>query len=147
MNHSWSHPNLAELEPDALRHQIVDTSDVILQLTGAQVQGMRPPYGSHNEAVDAFCRQQGLWVLTWSASTDDWDHNDANKSFAAVQRLVHDGAIILCHDRSSTAKAVSMIVPWLWEQGYEVGSVKELLESRNAHALPGMTLTRVEDAL
>lgn len=146
VNHSWDHPQLVGMPPEEARKQLNDTTDAITRLTGYPVTGMRPPYGGHDQAVDELCRELGLYVLTWTFSTDDWDHNDADKTFASVKANVRDGAIILCHDRSSTARAVSMMVPWLRAQGYEVGSVRELLESRGLTARPGMLLTHAEDA-
>ena len=122
--HSWSHPNMTQLPPDEQRAQIEDTVRAIRETTGQECEGMRPPYGVHDRQVDELCRELGLYVLTWTFSTEDWDHNDADKTFASVRENVRDGAVILCHDRSSTARAVSMIIPWLREQGYQVMSLR-----------------------
>lgn len=145
--HAWSHPDLTKLDDTSLRHEVADSVAILEKLTGYTIKGMRPPYGSHNQQVDELCRELGLHVMTWTFSTDDWDHNNADKTFASVKANAADGCIVLCHDRSSTAKAVSMMVPWLIEQGYDVVSVRELLERNGAAPKPGQLLTHVKDAL
>lgn len=141
--HTWSHPDLTKLSEEDREKQITDTLDVIRQHTGVECRGMRPPFGARNEAVDATCRRLGLYVLIWSMSTDDWDHNDADKSFEAVKKGACDGGVILCHDRSSTPRAVSLIVPWLRRQGYEVVTLGQMMEAKGYQALPGTVVTGI----
>ena len=87
---------------------------------------VRPPYGSVNSTVKETVEQP---LINWSLDTRDWESRDANSVYNEIMSNVEDGDIVLMHDLySSTAEAVSMVLPKLVEEGYQLCTVEELFE-------------------
>jgi peptidoglycan/xylan/chitin deacetylase (PgdA/CDA1 family) len=128
-NHSWSHPILSKLPPEKIRNEIERTSQEIAQASGAQVRFLRPPYGSANKKVQDMCDSLGLRIVCWSIDTDDWRKTTTKeKMIETIKKNVHDGSIILMHDRSDkTYETTAEIIDALRGQGYEFVTVAELL--------------------
>ncbi len=125
-NHSWSHPVLTKLSPGEIRNEISRTNDVI---GGSRF--LRPPYGSYNTTVTAEAAALGLRLVLWTVDTLDWKYPDVDSILSYVKDQTKPGAIILMHDggnnRSATVAAIPVVVDWLFEQGYSLTTVEELL--------------------
>ena len=91
---------------------------------------MRPPYGTMNSTVLRAAKETELACIRWSIDTLDWSNHNASKVIKTVQEEVKDGSIILFHDRlDCSLEAIDVLIPWLREQGYDIVTVTELLES------------------
>ena len=130
-NHSWSHPNLTRIPPAEVRRELLATSQLLEQITGAAVPIFRPPYGACNAKVFIQARSLGMIPIFWNAMTADWgDHSapqivddlvqqvDRNRRRRRATYLVlHDGSA----DCSRTSceqsiEAVSQLIPLLCEE-------------------------------
>ena len=70
--------------------------------------------------------------------TLDWKTQNVRKIMDVVKKETKNGAIILCHDHHKpTLDALDEMIPWLLEQGYELVTVTELLESSGNPLVPG----------
>lgn len=126
-SHSWSHPDLTVLSDDALRSEVSDTHQAIVDATGVEPRLFRPPYGAHNDAVDAVLREAGYAEAIWSVDTLDWQHHDPVKTAAAASQA-KPGAIVLMHDiHAATIDAVPDAIRSLRDQGYEFVTVSEMV--------------------
>ncbi len=101
-----------------------------------QIQGgytphlMRPPYGTTSKSVRRACKETELASIRWSVDTLDWKTKNTNKIIKTVKSEVKNGSIILFHDRlDATVEALKTLIPWLLEEGYDIVTVTELLES------------------
>ena len=91
---------------------------------------LRPPYGSTSKNVRKACKQAEVASFRWSIDTLDWKTKSTKKIVNTVKTQVEDGAIILFHDRlDATVNAIKELIPWLLEQGYDLVTVTELIES------------------
>src|SRR5512135_142970 len=59
-NHTWSHPVLIRLSPEAIRMQLNETSLAIQRAIGVAPWFFRPPYGATNGEVRSIASQLGL---------------------------------------------------------------------------------------
>lgn len=123
-NHTWSHPNLTQLDPAGVHHQFASTQ----RLLGAAGGGcMRPPYGATNSTVTAVARGLGLKQVLWTVDPQDWAHQDSAYIAAHVLSHVRNRSIVLLHDgggpRLATVSAVKRIIPELRRQGYEFRTI------------------------
>ena len=83
-------------------------------------------------------RETGLSIILWSVDSQDWLSADPNAVLDLCRKQITDGSIVLFHDKlNATRTAVETLVPWLLEQGYELVTVSELLESRGTPLEPG----------
>ncbi|HEY3991684.1 MAG TPA: polysaccharide deacetylase family protein, partial [Ktedonobacteraceae bacterium] len=116
-NHTWNHPDLTTLSPDAIRWQLRSTSAIIQQTTGVAPTLFRPPYGATNTMVGSIATQLGLVQTEWTVDTVDWQRPGVPTLVSTVLGEVHSGSIILMHDgggdRSQTVQALPQIIQGL----------------------------------
>lgn len=127
-SHSFNHPNLTEMGPDAIQKQMNDTNDKLEEAVGSKATVMRPPYGAINDTVKA---NVGLPMILWNIDTLDWKTRDAKKTVDTVMRQVGDGDVILMHDiHSETIDAALDLIPKLEDAGYQLVTVSELAAAK-----------------
>ena len=126
--HSWSHKNLTRATEDEVVSQILDTSLVIEEITGAALPFFRPPYGSVDDELRRITGELGFAMINWSVDPRDWSTRDEDLIFDAIMDKVKDGSIIICHDiYSTTADAMVRVIPELIFEGYQLVTVSQLL--------------------
>jgi len=128
-NHSYTHPDLAKMNDDAIRAEIQKTQDAIINASGYKPILMRPPYG-------ALTARQRIWVahdfgfkiILWDVDPLDWKRPGGA---VVAQRIIagtHPGSIILSHDiHSGTVDAMPQVFDTLLAKGYKFVTVSELL--------------------
>jgi peptidoglycan/xylan/chitin deacetylase (PgdA/CDA1 family) len=128
-NHSWAHPQLTKLAPDALKKEIADTNAAIYQATGIQTTLMRPPYGAINAAITKRLNEEfGLTIALWSVDSLDWKIRNAEHVTKLITEKAAPGAIILAHDiHPSTVQAMPAVFDTLSAKGYKFVTVSELI--------------------
>ena len=128
-NHSYDHPNLANLSADGVKKQIGDTNSKIKKIVGEEATVMRPPYG----AISATLRENaGMPLILWNIDTLDWKTRNAKTTVDMVMKNVDDGDIILMHDiHTESVDAAIELIPKLLEKGYQLVTVSELAAYKN----------------
>ena len=130
-NHTYSHKQLTTLSRSAIEEEITRSQAALQAITGKAPKLLRPPYGSHNDVVDACMSEDDLLYAGWSVDTQDWKLRDAQQITSRVLKEVRDGDIILMHDMyPSTVEALKAILSQLKEEGYQFVTVSELLQYR-----------------
>jgi peptidoglycan-N-acetylglucosamine deacetylase len=129
-NHTYDHANLLSLSDEEAWRQIRGTTEELEQI-GVVPELFRPPYGAHDDRIDAIVADEGLTLTLWSYSADprDWEApggegKPAAEVCEAVVEKAQDGDLILLHDRlAGTVEAVPCIIRGLRERGLEPGRV------------------------
>jgi peptidoglycan/xylan/chitin deacetylase (PgdA/CDA1 family) len=138
IGHSWDHKNLAKLSADAVRAQILDTADIIEEVTGTAIKFFRPPYGAVSDTMRDVARELEYAIIYWSVDPEDWNTDDPELVFDLVMQQVRDGSIILSHEiYKSTLIAYQRLIPELLNRGFQFVTVSELLTYRVRDILPG----------
>ena len=72
-NHTWSHPDLTTLSKNRVADEITHNDQFLKKTYGIDAAPyFRPPYGRHNQAVDAVAADVGYKVTTmWSGTLAD----------------------------------------------------------------------------
>ncbi len=106
------------------------------KLISDQIEGgydthlLRPPFGSLNKVVRRACKAAQVASIRWSVDTLDWSNKNPATIMKYVQKGAQNGRIILFHDRlGTTVTALEQVIPWLLEEGYDLVTVTELIES------------------
>lgn len=134
-NHSYNHKDLTSISDYELYQQIVGTDEFIENITGIKPTVMRPPYGFVNDRISSRIYKP---IILWSLDTLDWQNRNTEKICSNILDNVKDGDIILMHDiYGTTADAVKIVVPELVKRGYQLVTVSELNQYRQATMLPG----------
>ncbi len=107
------------------------------KLSGTSVRLMRPVGG---KITDERIQKSKYSVILWNVDSEDWKYKYTSDDTAEsakekvdaivnnVMNNVRDGSIILMHDiYDSTCDATQIILKRLYDEGYEVVSVSELI--------------------
>ena len=139
-SHTWNHPKLTTLSSDAILEQITSTNAAFVETVGFAPTLLRPPYGAHDDTVDAIAKGQGMKIIRWSVDTEDWALKDSEKIIDYIRNHAYDGAIILVHSiHDFTAEATKTFVPELIANGYQLVTVSEMAEARGVQMTAGET--------
>ena len=139
-SHTWSHTNLRKVSKEEGKKAMNSVITYMKENYGYDVKLCRPPYGASNATVKEEAAELGIALVIWSVDTLDWSTRNAESTFKAVKKEAKDGAIILCHDiHKPTAESMKKVIPWLYEKGYQMVTVQELLYYKNSGATAGKT--------
>ncbi len=122
-NHTWSHPDLANLSSKHVKEQ--------LTLTAAAVPGMghcmRPPYGSIDATAGQAATELGFQPILWTDQAWDWKPPTVDKIVGDLKAGTKPGAVILLHDgadnRGNTVAALKKMLPSWASQGYVLKAI------------------------
>lgn len=135
-NHSWSHPDLAELDAAAVERQITRTHDVIHQLTGREPNLFRPPYGHLGGSTLMAANKLGYNLVLWSLQMHEknYVHNPTGQVSDIVTNA-QPGQIVLAHDvgtqdRLLALRQLGAMFDGLRQRGLRFVTVSELLALR-----------------
>jgi peptidoglycan-N-acetylglucosamine deacetylase len=131
-NHTWSHPNLINLTPTAVRAQLTSASNQIAADTSASPTLMRPPGGNFNSSVQSIAASLGLSTILWNVDPKDWSRPGTDAIIKNVLSSTHNGSIILMHDgggdRSETVAALPTIITTLEQRGFQFVTIPHMIQ-------------------
>ncbi|MEO7003251.1 MAG: polysaccharide deacetylase family protein [Ktedonobacterales bacterium] len=140
--HTWDHPNMKILTPQARSRELGSTIKVLHQVIGPQacLWLWRPPYGSFDGAVLQQAAQFGLATIIWDVDPRDWSRPGVQNIVSTILAEVRPGAIILMHDgpaaREQTAAALPILLAHLQALGLTPVLLPRLLADEG---YPGIT--------
>src|SRR5699024_2034795 len=127
-NHSITHPDLANLDQNQVRNEMLDSQRQIEEATGTKPNLFRPPYGSRSDSVDTVANETDQQLVFWDIDTMDWKNQDPQEMGEIIEEQVHPGSVILMHDiHQTSADAVPEILATLKSQGYEFVKVSDVI--------------------
>jgi peptidoglycan/xylan/chitin deacetylase (PgdA/CDA1 family) len=121
-NHSMSHDDMGDWEPNAIRQDLAATSAAIhAAVPGADIVYFRAPYGSWGRTPEV-AAGMGMQPLGWRLSVADWDPPGTDVLVERLREGITPGAVVLLHDglgdRSQTVEAVDRIAPEWRSEGW-----------------------------
>lgn len=125
-NHTATHPNLSDLSKKEQRKELIPVYDQIEKITGEPVKFFRAPHGVNTDVSNKLAKQRDVLAMNWSYGYDFMaDYEDADKLKKIMLKpdppgLLHNGAILLMHDRDWTNEALEDIVKGLRDKGYKI---------------------------
>ena len=157
-NHTYTHPNLADTPPAAVRLELNATQRLFEALTGHSLRLLRPPYLGDAEPQDADeivpleeAQKLGYITVGLHVDTQDWQLLPVDQMMKLVEKAVHDpnpdlrGNIILMHDsggdRSETVKLLPVLIDRLRAEGYSFVSVSVLAGLKRDQVMPPLPRT------
>ena len=148
-NHSWSHPNLAEIAAVRVEWELDATQRVIEATLGRSTTLFRPPYGldvepSTTEEMRPLvaAKERGYLTVAEGADPRDWEAGKSADAIAAeAVRAVEagEGHVVLLHDaggdRSATLAALPVLVKRLRADGWTFVPVSALIGEKSRDEL------------
>lgn len=124
-NHTYSHIQLSQRNSEAFKEELIKTSELIEELTGQEVQYVRPPYGTWDKKFE---QELNMFPVLWNIDPLDWSSRNVAGIVQKVKNKAKENGIILMHDEyKTTVTAALQIVDELKEERYEFVTVEELL--------------------
>jgi peptidoglycan/xylan/chitin deacetylase (PgdA/CDA1 family) len=130
-NHTYSHPDLTKMEPDAVIKEIKDGEAAIKKVTGKETRPLfREPYGAFTETERRLVRQAGYsYSIYWEVDTLDWQFPGVEAEVNKVLTKGKNGSIVLMHlNVPDSATASDQLIPQLRAQGYKLVTVSQVMK-------------------
>lgn len=127
-SHTSGHEDLADISTaDGIKQVINEPAEFMKDLVDYKMITYRPPGGVFNDNVLA---AQQYPAILWNVDSDDWNTKNPDEIFDKVMSYEYDdGDVILFHEiYDETAKAIEKIVPALINRGYQLVTVKDMLQ-------------------
>lgn len=131
-NHTYHHPNMAQIsEQSAFQKELDELSALYQETTGQELDRYyRPPQGIYSEENLRQAQALGYKTILWSLAYVDWMDDQQPTPEAAYGKLlprIHNGAIVLLHSTSRTNADILDDLLTRWEEmGYRFDSLDNL---------------------
>ncbi len=124
-NHTYNHVEITRLSDEEAKKELMDTDEVISQITGKHVEYMRPPFGQWQDNLE---KELNVMPVMWSIDPLDWTTKNVDEIVNKVVTQAKENDIILLHDcYDSSVDAALRIVDILRKKGFEFVTADELI--------------------
>jgi cellulose synthase/poly-beta-1,6-N-acetylglucosamine synthase-like glycosyltransferase/spore germination protein YaaH/peptidoglycan/xylan/chitin deacetylase (PgdA/CDA1 family) len=152
-NHTFTHPNIALINPRLADYEIRSTRLLIECITGHSTILFRAPYNADSQPrlmieliPVAMARTQNYYTIGENIDPEDWDVGagvNADSIFNRVVRMRNLGNIILLHDaggnREATVQALPRIIHYFKSHGYTFTTVGDLMGKTRDQIMPAVS--------
>ena len=129
--HSWTHTCDFPLKSSAeIYNELLQCEESVYNITGKRMVLFRPPFGVTNPLIAEAVAKKECTCIGWSVRSLDTNESKDRKDInnRIVQRL-HNGAIILLHDRCEKAdELLQLLISDLFKEGYDIINLDEMLD-------------------
>ncbi|MFD3259063.1 polysaccharide deacetylase family protein [Paenibacillus lentus] len=131
-NHTYSHPELADLTPAELQNEVVKAHQVITEaIQEKPAMIFRPPTGNITPEAAKIISATGYHtIVNFDVDPKDWDRSQSAAQITqSIMEQTQSGSIILLHmlDDLHTIEALPTVIENLERQGYTFVRASELL--------------------
>jgi len=157
-NHTYTHPNLADTPPTAVRLELNATQRLFQALTGRSLTLFRSPYLSDSNPSDAdeiepikAAQALGYIEVTSNLDTLDWEQLTTQQMMGQVTKALYNpnpdlrGNIVLMHDsggdRSKTLALLPQLIDSLRAKGFQFVPLSELVGKSRDDVMPSLPIT------
>jgi polysaccharide deacetylase family sporulation protein PdaB len=134
-SHGHKHSNYSAFDDTEIRKQILQSHQILTEITGKEPRLLRLPNGDFDKRVLQIATQLGYTVVQWDTDSHDWMNKGVSEIINRVVSNAHPGDIILMHASDSckqTHEALPDIIDQLKAKGYTFVTVSELLSEVNS---------------
>ena len=124
-NHTYSHMQLTKNNRDAFKEELIKTNEILKEITGEEVQYVRPPYGSWDKSFE---KELNMFPVLWTVDPLDWSSRNVGRITEKIINKTRENDIILMHDYYDTSVTAALkAIDELMEEGYTFVTVEEIL--------------------
>ena len=124
-NHTYSHMQLSDSNREKFKQELIDTNEILKEITGTEIEYVRPPYGTWDREFED---ELNMIPVLWTIDPLDWCSDNSSCVAEKVVEKADENEIILMHDYfESSVTAALMVVDELLEEGYTFVTVDEIL--------------------
>jgi len=130
-DHTYTHPNLDQESPDAVRREILEGRDALWALSHdpAVRTLMRPPHGRYTERTLEIAQGLGYSVVLWTDDSGDWRTLTVDRLQRHLLAYATAPEIVLMHSgKLATIEALPYVVERFKRAGYKFVTVGQMLK-------------------
>ncbi|MFY9114468.1 MAG: polysaccharide deacetylase family protein [Dethiobacteria bacterium] len=129
-NHGYSDAGvMTELDNDKIEESLLDTNELLYDATGKETKYFTPHKGEYNDLVLEIVARNSMRTVLWSLDTVDWRDPGIEKMESSIKDNIKGGDIILMHPTKDIPELLTIIIPFIKEQGLHIVTVDEHLSS------------------
>lgn len=128
-NHGYKHIDYDKLDYNRNKEEILKAHNVIKNILEIEPIYFAPPSGAYNDNTIKAAKDLNYDIIMWSIDTIDW-RQDSNKEkiIDRVISKIHNSAIVLMHPTEETVKALPEIILYLFNKGYKIGTINDIVK-------------------
>lgn len=124
-NHTYSHIQLTKNNRETFKEELIKTNEILKEITGKEVQYVRPPYGSWDKSFE---KELNMFPVLWNVDPLDWSSSNVARIVEKIVNKTGENDIILMHDYYDTSVTAALkAIDELMEKGYTFVTVEEIL--------------------
>ncbi|MCI9142917.1 MAG: polysaccharide deacetylase family protein [Lachnospiraceae bacterium] len=124
-NHTYSHIQLTKNNRETFKEELIKTNEILKEITGEEVQYVRPPYGSWDKSFE---KELNMFPVLWTVDPLDWSSQNVGRITEKILSKTGENDIILMHDYYDTSVTAALkAIDALLEEGYTFVTVEEIL--------------------
>ncbi len=127
-NHGYFHKDHSKLSYEQNFSEIKRTHDLILGVSGVNMNLFAPPSGAYSNNTVEVCKNLGYKVILWSKDTIDWRDKNSKTVYNRATEKIVGGDFVLMHPTEHTFNALKSILDFYVKNGLVVGSVSQCME-------------------
>lgn len=126
-NHGFHHKDHDKLSFDANTQEIKACHDVLLKNLGVEMTLFAPPSGAYNKTTVDAAESLNYKTIMWTHDTIDWRDQNEDLIFKRATKDLSNGDLILMHPTPKTVLALTKILAYAINNGFEPTTVSACL--------------------
>lgn len=126
-NHGFYHKDQDKLSFDANAQEIKACHDVISKNLGIEMTLFAPPSGAYNKTTVDAAENLGYKTIMWTRDTIDWRDQNEDVIYKRATKDMANGDLILMHPTPKTVAALTKILAYAVNNGFEPATVTACL--------------------
>ena len=123
-SHSINHYNMPTLSYADQEIELVQSIELLNEITNSEINLFRPPYGSYSNHVKDLVNKNDYKIVLWNIDPEDWKSRNSNKIFDDIQSSDVSGSIILLHESQAVIDALPRIIEYLQQLDLKIVNLK-----------------------
>lgn len=126
-NHGFNHKEHNKLSFEANTQEIKACHDVLLKNFGVEMTLFAPPSGAYNKTTVDAAESLNYKTIMWTHDTIDWRDQNEDLIFKRATKDLSNGDLILMHPTPKTVLALTKILAYSINNGFEPTTVSACL--------------------
>lgn len=126
-NHGFHHKDHDKLSFDVNAQEIKACHDVVFKNIGVEMTLFAPPSGAYNKTTVDAAESLNYKTIMWTHDTIDWRDQNEDLIFKRATKDLSNGDLILMHPTPKTVLALTKILAYAINNGFEPTTVSACL--------------------
>ena len=127
-NHGYNHKDHDKITEQQNYDEIHKTHLLVKANLGIEMNLFAPPSGAYNDTTVDVANSLNYKTIMWTHDTIDWRDKDTDLIIKRATKNLSNGDLILMHPTKNTLEALSSILAYASNNGYEPTTVSQVLE-------------------